>query len=80
MIECNCFGEESGFNVWMLKEEGTEHTGTKAKAVLQKLNMIMCELNLLEHCSKNRRLPLAQTGASRKPLASVTFHKAQVLL
>lgn len=48
MIECNCFGEESEFTVWMLKEEGTEHTGTKAKAVLQKLNMIVWELNLLE--------------------------------
>lgn len=48
MIECNCFGEESGFTVWMLKEEGTEHTGTKGKAVLQKLNMIVWELNLLE--------------------------------
>lgn len=71
MIECNCFGEESGFTVWMLKEEGTEHTGTKAKAVLQKLNMIVWELNLL---------PLSQTGASSKPLASVTFDTPQVLL
>lgn len=51
MIECNCFGEESGFTVWMLKEEGTEHTGTKAKAVLQKLNMIVWELIMVHFCS-----------------------------
>lgn len=47
MIECNCFGEER-FTVWMLKEEGNEHTGTKAKAVLQKLNTIVWELNSLK--------------------------------